>query len=279
VSRERPEGAPRVDLHTHSYFSDGEHSPRRVAELAREAGLAACALTDHDCLEGIVEFTEAADGFEPVGGVEISARQDGCDVHVLGYFLDPHAGGLTEHLASLAQTRRERTAAMLGRLGTLGIELDPEELAREAGPGTIGRPHIAHALVARGKARSVADAFRRYLRPGTPGYVPKAGPSPAEAIEWIHEAAGVAVLAHPGLLKRRRWIREMADAGLDGLESWHPKHGKDQVRNFLTLARELDLVPTGGSDYHGGRVGDARVGQEPVPEETMDRLRARRPGS
>jgi len=277
VSRELPEGAPRVDLHTHSHFSDGEHSPRHVADLAREAGLFACALTDHDCLDGLLEFREAAEGFEPLTGVEISARQDHHDVHVLGYLLDPLHEGLRGHLEALAETRRTRTSAMLGRLREHGIDLDEAEVARDAGPGTIGRPHLAHALVARGDASTVSEAFRKFLRPGTPGYVPKTGPTPAEAIDWIHRAGGVAVLAHPGLLKRRRWIREMADAGLDGLEVWHPKHGKEQSRWFVELARALDLVPTGGSDYHGKRIGDARVGQEPVPQETVERLRERRP--
>lgn len=276
MSRERPEGAPRVDLHTHSHYSDGEHPPRRVAELAAEAGLTACALTDHDCLDGLPEFLAAAEGFEPLAGVEISARQDGHDVHVLGYFLDPAHEELRRKLQELAETRRERTAAMLERLRQVGVDLDPEEVARDAGPGTIGRPHLAHALVRQGRASTVAEAFRKYLRPGTPGYVPKAGPSPAEAIAWIHGAGGAAVLAHPGLLKRRRWIPEMAEAGLDGLEVWHPKHEPGHNRRFLDLARELDLVATGGSDYHGRRVGDARVGQEPVPEETVALLRERR---
>jgi len=248
-----------------------------VAGLAREAGVTACALTDHDCLDGFLEFQEAAEDFEPLCGVEISARQENHDVHVLGYLLDPRHEGIRSHLEALAETRRGRTASMLERLAQLGIHLDPEEVAQNAGPGTIGRPHLAHALVATGNAGSVTEAFRKFLRPGTPGYVPKSGPTPAEAIEWIHAAGGVAVLAHPGLLKRRRWIREMAEVGLDGLEVWHPKQGNEQSRWFAELARSLDLVPTGGSDYHGKRIGDARIGQEPVPVDTVDRLRERRP--
>lgn len=268
-------GFPRVDLHAHSLYSDGEHPPAEVARMAREAGLAALALTDHDCLGGLAEFVRAADGFEPICGVEVSARRNHSDVHLVGLFIDPADERLRRRLLDLARTRAERTRAMVERLRSAGVRITEDEVMRFSTRGTVGRPHVAMALVAAQAVQSVEDAFRRYLRPGTPGYVPKPGPSPEEAVSWIHEAGGAAVLAHPGPMHHDEWIGDIARAGLDGIEVWHPKHNPHQRESYRRLAVELDLVPSGGSDYHGASVGDALVGQEPVPGETVERLRRR----
>lgn len=268
---------PRVDLHSHSNFSDGEHRPEAVAEMARRAGIAAIALTDHDCVDGLPEFREAMDGVEAINGVEVSAREQGSDVHIIGLFVDSEDPMFLERLNHLAETRKQRTRAMVDRLVQHGIPITLEQVEKHAGRGTMGRPHLALALMEMGKAATMDEAFRLYLRPRTPGFVPKPGPSPGEAITWIHEAGGVAVLAHPGLLRRNPWIEAIAEAGLDGLEVWHPKHNPDQRKYLLETATRLDLVPSGGSDYHGASVGDSRVGQEPVPLECVDRLRDRRP--
>lgn len=244
--------------------------------MASACGLRALALTDHDCVDGWDEFRAAADGFEPVCGVEVSARRKGFDVHVLGLFVEPRDARFARRLNGLEETRQERTTAMIDRLRGAGVDLDPEAVRAISPKGTIGRPHLALALVHAGAAESVDDAFRRYLRPGRPGHVPKNGPSPEEAIEWIHDAGGVAVLAHPGLLRKARWIEDCAAAGLDGIEVWHPKHNAGQRERFLEVADRLDLVPSGGSDYHGRNVGDAEVGQEPVPADLLEALRGRR---
>jgi predicted metal-dependent phosphoesterase TrpH len=267
--------SPRVDLHAHSLYSDGEHAPAEVARMARQAGVTALALTDHDCLDGLAEFVRAAEGFEPVSGVEVSARRNHSDVHLVGLFVDPGDERLRRRLKDLAETRAERTRAMLTRLRAAGIHISEAEVMRFSSRGTVGRPHLAMALVAARAVQSVEDAFRKYLRPGTPGYVPKPGPSPEEAVAWIHEAGGAAVLAHPGPMHHDEWIAEIARAGLDGIEVWHPKHNPHQQEVYRRLAAELDLVPSGGSDYHGASVGDALIGQEPVPEETVERLRRR----
>jgi hypothetical protein len=269
--------AGRVDLHTHSHWSDGEFPPQDLARLAREAGLAAMALTDHDCLDGFAAFRAAAVGFLAVPGVEVSAREGGADIHVLGLFVDPDHAGLRARLEHLARARAERMDAMLDRLQKVGIRVTRSDVLAHSPQGTLGRPHLAMALVAVGAARSVDDAFRRYLRPRMPGYVANLGPSPAEAIAWIHEASGYAVLAHPGLCRSLGQAAAYADAGLDGIEVWHPKHGPGMRESCLALAERLGLVPTGGSDYHGPRVGDSRVGQEPVPLDVLERLRDRRP--
>jgi predicted metal-dependent phosphoesterase TrpH len=245
--------------------------------MARSSGVVALALTDHDCLDGLAAFRAAARDFLPIDGVEVSARRGDRDVHVLGLFIDPADALFRERLGTLARGRIERTRAMVDRLRRAGIDIDEEAVRALAGEGTIGRPHLAAALVERGAASSVEEAFRRFLRPGTPGYVSKPGPTPPEAIAWIHEAGGAAVLAHPGLLSPPREIEDYAGAGLDGIEVWHPRHVAAQRASFLALAERLDLVPTGGSDYHGPGIGDAVIGQEPVPPETVDRLRARAP--
>lgn len=243
--------------------------------MASRAGLAALALTDHDCLDGLPEFHRSANGFEPVSGVEISARFKESDVHILGLFIDPDRGPLRENLKKLARDRERRAGTIVDRLRSHGVPIDMDHVRAKSPQGTLGRPHVAMALVEMGEARTVDDAFRRYLRPRTPGYVTKPGPLPAEAVEWIHQAGGAAVLAHPGILKRSSWIQGFAEAGLDGIEVWHPKHGESSRRTFLQMAERLNLVPSGGSDYHGPSVGEARIGQEPVPLECLERLRKR----
>jgi predicted metal-dependent phosphoesterase TrpH len=243
--------------------------------MGRDAGLAALALTDHDCLDGLKAFAAAAAGFEPVPGVEVSARFRNADIHILGLFVDPTDPALRDRLAGLQAARRERSRAMVERLRAVDIPITLEQVSRHAGEGAVGRPHMALALVELGVAASVDDAFRRYLRPRTPGYVPRPGPAPEEAVAWIHQAGGVAVLAHPGLMREAGWVDRFAEAGLDGLEVWHPKHDDGARAAWMDAARRLDLVPSGGSDYHGAAVGDAQVGQEPVPLESLERLRER----
>lgn len=271
--------SPRVDLHSHSHYSDGQYSPRDMAQKASLAGVTAMALTDHDCLDGLVEFQAAADGFEPVAGVEMSARYQNADVHILGLFVDTEDQDLADRLRNLAKQRETRTKAMVSRLVDYGLELTEADVKKHWGSGTVGRPHIALALVEKGFVGTVDEAFRKFLRPGGPGFVSRPGPEPQEAISWIHAARGVAVLAHPVLLRHRKWIEKFADAGLDGIEVWHPRHSFHDRETFLRVATRLDLVPSGGSDYHGPDLGDAEVGQEPVPLESLERLRQRRPRS
>jgi predicted metal-dependent phosphoesterase TrpH len=248
-----------------------------MADLARDVGVAALALTDHDCLDGWGPFREAASGFEPVCGVEVSARYDHADVHVIGLFVDPGNPTLARGLAKLAREREKRLGAIVARLRRLGLEITEDRVRARSPEGTLGRPHVAMTLVEMGVVPSVDEAFRLYLRRNRPGYVSKPGPTPAEAIDWIRRAAGVAVLAHPGLLRNAFWIDVFARAGLEGIEVWHPKHSPSTRATLMQAAERLDLVPTGGSDYHGPSVGDSQIGQEPVPLQSLEDLRRRRP--
>jgi predicted metal-dependent phosphoesterase TrpH len=266
---------PHVDLHAHSTWSDGTLTPGELAGLAGESGVEALALTDHDGTLGFEEFSAAARDFEAIPGVEVSSLHGGVEIHMLGLLVRPEDPLFCDRLAGLRRDREERIRRITERLRENGIPIDDEEVLSLAGKGAPGRPHVARVLVAMEVVESVDQAFRLWLRRGQPGHVSREAPTPEEAISWIHEAGGVAVLAHPGTFKRNSWIRRFAEAGLDGLEVWHPRHPPRLRRAYLRLARELHLVPSGGSDYHGPEMGKSVPGQEPVPREILERFRDR----
>ncbi|EKP93935.1 PHP domain-containing protein [Thermaerobacter subterraneus] len=273
-----------ADLHTHTTASDGTVTPRERIRMAREAELEFVGITDHDTLAGLPAAREAAReaGVVLVPGVELSTDVDlgsrRVGVHILGYWVDEAAEPLVQLLARRRASREQRLARMLQRLAEAGIVLDEERIRAMAQGGAIGRPHVARALVEAGVVATVAEAFERYLTPGKPGYVPRAPLAPEEAIAAIRAAGGVPVLAHPGLLPSRlqglwpAWKR----MGLAGVEVYHSKHSPGQAADFLARARELDLVPTGGSDCHGPQPGQpALMGRVRVPREWVERLAAR----
>ncbi len=265
-----------IDLHLHSTSSDGTLSPAAVVALVCKRGLQGLALTDHDTVDGLSEARRAAEsaGIDFVEGCEVSCDVDGADVHLLAYLFDERhedfAGALTQSKAR----RVERGRAIVEKLNGLGVAIDYSDVAREAGNGAVGRPHVARALVARRSVGSVEEAFARYLKDGSPAYVPKVSRTSAEVIALVRRAGGVVVLAHPGLYRFEGMIEKLAAEGLRGLEVWHPKHTQEQARRFEDAANSLGLVPTGGSDFHGHPGGDVVPGSEGVPIETVERLRA-----
>lgn len=270
-------GGRRVDLHAHTHFSDGQLAPDALVALARERGLAALGVTDHDAVDGIEPARAAAPrGLEVVPGIEISSTLEGHDLHVLGYFLDAADARLRERLAAFREERRQRALAILARLRALGVGVGEAEVFAAAGPGVVGRPHVAHALVRAGHVPTLDAAFQRYLGPQGSAYVARPAFRSEDAIETIHAAGGAAVLAHPGMLAPRL-VELLAEAGLDGVEVWHPQHGPALVRRWRETARRLELVPSGGSDFHGVHRG-AGLGDLPVPESTVARLRERARG-
>lgn len=275
-----------VDLHTHSTFSDGSARPEQLVALADERKLAALALTDHDTVAGIAQGRAAAqhrDELTFIAGIEISARISGLDVHMLGLGIDETSGGLLAGLEAMRQARRRRNPLMIQRLGELGLELtmaDVEASAAAARGGAvesadedtvISRLHIAQALVAKGHCRTTAEAFEKYIGHGGPGYVEKERLSATEAIELIHQADGLAFIAHPvqlglgNLAQLELMLRQLRPAGLDGIEVFHSDHDAVRTRQYLGLARKLGLEVCGGSDYHGPARPDARLGQVRVP--------------
>jgi hypothetical protein len=265
----------RVDLHLHTTFSDGTERPERVVELARQAGLAAMAITDHDTVEAlpIAEPVARGHGIELLIGIEMSASAGETDVHILGYCFDPSHAALQRHLAEQKARRIERVREMAQRLARVGVTIDAEEVFRVAGEGTVGRPHVARVLVSRGYVASMPEAFAKYIGDSGPGFVPGSPCSPPQIIRLLREAGGIPVLAHPRYLKRDALIEELADEGLLGLEVYHADHGPDLVQHYGAIADRLGLLKTGGSDFHGNAKEGVAVGTVDIPYELVEALK------
>ncbi|MBK7368657.1 MAG: PHP domain-containing protein [Candidatus Eisenbacteria bacterium] len=267
-------GGRRVDLHAHTIFSDGQLSPEELVELAASRPGRPLGVTDHDTVEGITRALAAGEGrVRIVPGIEISSSLDGHDLHVLGYFIDAQSESLLERLASFREERRQRAQAIMERLRELGCPVDEHAVFAAAEPGVVGRPHVAHALVRAGHVPSVEAAFQQYLGPRGRAFVQRPAFHTEEAIACIREAGGASVLAHPGAHLAVHIVERLKDAGLDGIEVWHPVHGGNAVRHWREVAQRLQLIPSGGSDFHGTHRG-AGLGDMPVPERTVEQLQA-----
>jgi len=248
----------RIDLHTHSYYSDGSLSPRQLVELAKKRRLKAIALTDHDTVAGVEEALVAGKelGVEVVPGVEMSAQYPPGTMHILGYYLHASHSELLGALKKLQQARAARNPKIIRRLQDLGLEITTTEVV-DLSRGQVGRPHIAKALVNKGYVSSINEAFSRYLKKGAVAYVEKFRFPPEEAIAIIRRAGGIAVLAHPFTLGMEKpdellqLVRELAAVGLEGIEVFYPDHTEEMEVIYEDVARRLGLVCTGGSDFHG----------------------------
>ncbi|RME75159.1 MAG: PHP domain-containing protein [Planctomycetota bacterium] len=265
----------RIDLHTHTRCSDGTLSPEALLALAAERGVRTLAITDHDTVAAhpLAAPHAAAHGIELIAGVEIGCAHNGGEIHLLGYLFDPTAPRLAALLQRTVRERRERFEAMLARLAERGLGVDARALLAEPDVA-LGRGQLGRLLVEQGLVRSIGEVFRRLLGEGQPCYVPKPLPSSAEAIATVREAGGVAVLAHPGRYARKPDIAALVAEGLGGIEVYYPSHEPDEVRHYLEACARHDLVPTGGSDFHGDP-GRPELGSQPVPTSTVERLRAR----
>ena len=264
-----------ADLHLHTTFSDGTDSPERVVELARQAGLSAIAITDHDNTEAIPIARPVAErhGIELLTGIEMSASAEGEEVHVLGFLFDPGHPGLVQHLKEQQARRVERVHEMVKRLARVGVRIEAEEVFRLAGQGTVGRPHVARVLHAHGYIASPSEAFTKYIGPKNPGFVPGSPLPPVQVIRVIREAGGVPVLAHPVYLKRDPLIEGFVKDGLVGLEVYHSGHTPEMVQRYDRLADRLALLKTGGSDYHGDAKEGSPVGAVKVPYALVEALK------
>jgi len=266
-------GGRRVDLHAHSTFSDGLLSPEQLVARAVEKHLAALAVTDHDTVDAIARAGSAAGtSLELIPGIEMSTAFDGADLHILGYFVNPDDAALQERLLRFQRERQQRALAIVERLRDLGAVVELEAVMELAGPGVVGRPHVAAALVSAGLVTDIDEAFERYLGSQAPAYVPRPAFSPSEAIAAIHAADGVSVLAHPGSQMPDSVIERLHACGLRGLEVWHPQHGGATVRRYRGLAQRLGLLETGGSDFHGEH-RSVDLGDLPVPVTVLDPLK------
>jgi predicted metal-dependent phosphoesterase TrpH len=268
--------ARHIDLHLHSTASDGTSAPEVVVLAARDAGLRALALTDHDTVEGIATARDAAKaaGLELVPGVELSAYEGTDEVHILGLHI-VQLDAMRDSLAVFREARRERAAGIVRLLNGLGVRITFDDVLAVAGDAAMGRPHVARAMVENGWAMDLRDAFDRYLGAGRPAYLDKRRVSIPEAIELIHQCGGIAVLAHPGPESTHERIERLAAMGLDGLEVIHPSHSADDRARLLSLTKHLNLVPSGGSDSHGSADGTRVVGAMKVPGEWLELQAAR----
>ncbi len=250
----------RIDLHTHSTASDGTDTPAELVRRAAAVGLDVVALTDHDTTRGHAEAIAALpEGLTLVTGAELSCRVDGISMHMLAYLFDPAEPALLAERELVRDDRVPRAQGMVAKLNALGVPVTWEQVLRIAGDGSVGRPHVASALVELGVVPTVGDAFTEdWLADGGRAFVEKHETDPFEAIRLIKAAGGVAVFAHPAASKRGRTvpeaaIAEMVAAGLDGIEVDHMDHDPDTRARLRGLAKELGLLTTGSSDYHGSR--------------------------
>jgi predicted metal-dependent phosphoesterase TrpH len=270
-----------IDLHSHSLASDGQYPAREVAVRAAAAGVKVWALTDHDTVAAQEEGARAARelGVRFVAGIELSVFLDDREVHVLGHFVDPSHRTLARFEDLLAEKRRVRMGEIVTRLAALGIAITEEDIVKWSGGKTIGRPHVARAMVEAGAVSTVREAFDRFLGEGQPAYVSRYRLAAAEAIRLVAGAGGVATLAHPGVNRIERGdLARLKAMGLAAVEARHPDHNPSVRDKYLVLATELDLVPTAGSDFHGEAIAPDRfLGSFTMPEEELARLEARRP--
>jgi predicted metal-dependent phosphoesterase TrpH len=276
-----------IDLHAHTSYSDGSASPSQLVALAHSQGARAIAITDHDTVAGLAEGRAAADelGIEFINGIEISAEYSPGTMHVLGYCINVENELLAAKLDELRDARNNRNPLIATRLQSLGLNINYDDVARLAGNEVVGRPHFARLMVERGYAQSIQDAFNRFLAKGAAAYVEKARLTPADSIALIHEAGGVAVLAHPYQLKLpsfeevEQLIGELARMGLDGIEAIYSRHSPVERDIYARMAARHGLLVTGGSDYHGTYKPDISIvtgkGDLEVPYALIEHIKAR----
>ena len=266
-----------TDLHLHTTFSDGTYSPEELAAEARRFSLVAVALTDHDTVEGCERMRAACtrEGIEFIPATELTAEIDGIELHMLGYFLDVENQALLKAMRRFQQGRQDRIREIVKRLRKLHVPVEEEEVFALANCKSPGRPHVARVLIQRKVCATLDEAFERFLKKNRPGWVPKEKISATDALEMIHHAGGLAVLAHPGLARSEEAIPSLIDAGLDGLECFHTKHSASASEYYVGVAEEHNLVVTGGSDCHGMNKGKPLIGTIKLPYDYVRQLKER----
>jgi predicted metal-dependent phosphoesterase TrpH len=265
-----------ADLHLHTFFSDGTFTPEELVERARTIGFTAIALTDHDTVEGCERAAAAcaAANMEFITGTELTAEHADTEVHILAYFVDTRNPVLLARIAEFQAVRQSRIHEMVAALNKLGIPLKAESVFALANCKSPGRPHVARALVKEKLIGSLDEAFERYLKKGRPAWIPKTKMSALESVELIHQAGGLAVMAHPGLNRSDDIIPALVEAGLDGIECFHTKHSTAMAERYLEIAEKYHLLVTGGSDCHGFSKVKPLIGTVKLPYDHVDRMKA-----
>ena len=264
-----------VDLHIHTIHSDGSSTVKEVVEAAARKGLAAIAITDHDCIDAYPEALEAGAqlGIEVITGLELSSEIEGTDLHILGYFIDTSNAILNRRLSEMKDARYVRARKIVENLNRQGIDLRFETVLSIAGVGAIGRPHIAAAMLREELVYSFRQAFEQYLGYGLPAYVEKYRMHPREVFDLIKQAGGIPVLAHPGVTKVDERIPEFIRDGVLGIETYHSEHSAASQQNYIKIARKNGLAITGGSDFHNSSHNKSEIGVPRVPYGTVKSLK------
>lgn len=264
-----------ADLHVHTHYSDSSFSPLEVMATAREKGLSAIAITDHDSINGVGPCLALSEefGVEVVPGIEMTVEYSDAEIHLLGYFLDWKAPWFVKRLADIQESRRERVHVMVAKLNAEGIPVEADDVFKLAGLGSVGRLHVAQAIMKTGKVRGYREIFDKYIGFQKPCYVPYEKLTPDEAIQAILKAGGVPVIAHPALMGNDDYIPKLVDAGLRGIEVYHSDHKKAARLRYENMARQYDLLMTGGSDCHGMGKGKVLMGGTRVPYILVEKLK------
>jgi predicted metal-dependent phosphoesterase TrpH len=264
-----------ADLHVHTSCSDGTYTPAQLVREGVARGISALAIVDHDTIEAITEASIRAQGtdLEIIPGIELTAQHEDQEIHILGYFLDYRNKKLLEKLELMQFNRIQRVYKIIENLKELGLRLNPQTVFDISGKAAVGRMHIARALVKDSLVGSTAEAFRRYIGDKSPAYVLGFSLSVSEAIKLIQAAGGVAVLAHPYILHNDALIAEFVGYGLEGIEVHYPEHSQAMVNFYLDLAKKLNLLVTGGTDFHGSAKPEIKLGMIRIPLELVEKLR------
>jgi len=264
-----------ADLHVHSIASDGTFNAEQLIKESLKKKLSAIAITDHDTVEMIPEAIGlAADkDLEIIPGIELTAQYENQEIHILGYFIDWQSDCLLAKLKQIQQNRVERVNKIISNLAELGVNLNQETVFDISGKGTLGRMHVARALVKDGHVKTVGEAFRRYIGDKSPAYVLGFKLSPKEAIKMINDAGGTAVLAHPYMLHNDMMIYEFIKDGLQGIEVYYPEHSQSMINFYLEMAENTGLIVTGGSDFHGSAKPEVKLGMAKIPFELLEKIR------
>lgn len=268
----------KADLHMHTSFSDGTLSAAELLQRAKEVGLSTISITDHDHVGAIDEAIALGRelGLEVISGVELSVCVGELDIHLLGYFLDHTHRPLLDHLSFFRDERLKRAERIVEKLNDLHIPLTLDSVLEQAGTASVGRPHIANALLEEGLTETYHEAFVRYIGYGKPAYEKKYQVSPQAAIELVSSAGGLSFIAHPGNSIDDKVLLELINAGVDGIEVIHPSHTPERVAHFSGVVNEYFLLASGGSDFHGGRRNDQEaLGKYYIPESQVDIIRRR----
>ncbi|MBL7068956.1 MAG: PHP domain-containing protein [Candidatus Omnitrophica bacterium] len=265
----------KIDLHVHTYYSDGTFSPEKVISEAKKRGLSAVAICDHDCVEGIEEAKKAGakHGVEVIPGVEVTCEKDGLEIHMLGYFIDIESRPIIDLITVLRDKRIKRIYDMVDRLKNYNVNISPHKVFALSPKGAVSRMHLASAIYNEGFVSSIKEAFAKYIGDKAPCYVSRFEVSPESAIDAILKSKGVPVYAHPNVMGRDDLIPGFAKAGLRGIEVYHSEHNRWTEEHYLNVAHKFGLLVTGGSDCHGAGKGRILMGGVTMPYSTLEDLK------